>query len=148
MTTIDERMTKQVDDHEDRIRGLENQQMEFVKFQSDVNVRLLSLEKDIANQSQTISDVKSSTLESNYRLEKKIEDLVSNSFDKQDEMMAVMTDILSRYVDVNIGERKSNLDLKTLNKKERWELVKKLTPWLVATLGVLTAFLDKILGKV
>lgn len=148
MTTIDERMTKQVDDHENRIRGLENQQMEFVKFQSDVNMRLLSLEKDIANQSQTISDVKSSTLESNYRLEKKIEDLVSNSFDKQDEMMAVMTDILGRYVDVNIGEKQSELDLKTMNKKEKWELVKKLTPWVVATLGVLTAFLDKILGRV
>lgn len=148
MVTTDERMAKQVDDHEYRIRGIEEQQMEFIKFQGDVNIRLLSLEKDIANQGQIISDVKSSTLESNHRLEKKIEDIVNDSLDKQDEMMAVMTDILSRYVDVNVGEKQSELDLKTMNKKEKWELVKKLTPWVVATLGVLTAFLDKILGKV
>ena len=121
-----EEVNRRLDDHEGRLRVLEENKYE-------VREKLLSIEKDIALQGKSIAELKSSIIESNEKL-----------LDKQDKNQKMVEDILKSYLERDIKKEEANIEIIKINNKNKWATFKEFIPWIIGTLGVLTAFMQKI----
>lgn len=125
---------KKVDEHETRIRKLEESRMEQ-------KLELAEIKKDLAEQGKNIAELRSFIMESNDKMEAKIDDILSKSLDKQNETQKVIIDMFSKYL-------QSDIDIKKSDNKHKWEVFKKILPWIITSISTLVALREKVLPNV